>query len=404
MEGKRFIHKIKITNLLSFGSEGVEIDLEPLNVIIGANASGKSNLMEVLRILKATPSDLAEPFRRGGGIGEWMWKGEKQSNSQLEASIETIVDYQMGKMGLRYGLGFRSISSRLELIYEEIENEKAFKGKNQPFFYYKNKGQWVIINVLEIDQDGKHFERKLRHEDIDPQQSILSQKKDKDIYPEITFLGQNFGHIAMFKEWTFGRGAMIREPQPPDLPGDFPTPDMTNLPHVLSDLQKRTIIDEAISKYMAILSERIIKVSPKLTGGAIQIFFHEKGLESAIPATRASDGVIRFLTLLTILLHPDPPPLVCIEEPELGLHPDMMPTIAELLIDASKRTQLIVTTHSDILVSALGNEVPESILVCEKDDSGSHFRRLEKDKLTEWLKDYSLGELWMKGELGGTRW
>ena len=81
----------------------------------------------------------------------------------------------------------------------------------------------------------------------------------------------------------------------------------------------------------------------------------------------------------------------------------MLSTIAELLIDASHRTQLIVTTHSDILISAL-TEVPESVLVCERDDQGSHFRRLEKEPLKEWLNKYSLGEVWLMGEIGGNRW
>ena len=111
--------------------------------------------------------------------------------------------------------------------------------------------------------------------------------------------------------------------------------------------------------------------------------------------------MLRYLSLLVILCHPEPPPLICIEEPELGMHPDILSDIAELLIEASHRTQLIITTHSDILVSEL-SEVPESILVCERDDHGTSMRRLQKEKLEEWLKKYTLGDLWMSGELGGT--
>jgi predicted ATPase len=87
----------------------------------------------------------------------------------------------------------------------------------------------------------------------------------------------------------------------------------------------------------------------------------------------------------------------------LGLHPDILPTIAELLIEASRQTQLVVTTHSDGLVSAL-TEVPEAILVCEHDERGSHLHRLDPEQLKQWLKRYSLGELWRMGEIGGTRW
>lgn len=144
-------------------------------------------------------------------------------------------------------------------------------------------------------------------------------------------------------------------------------------------------------------------ISTKIHGGTVQVFILEKGLSQAVPATRLSDCTLRFLCLLAILCHPTPPPLLCIEEPELGLHPDVIPVIADLLKLASERTQLVVTTHSETLVSSL-SENPESIVVCDRDSGGTHLRRLTKDKLDEWLSKYSLGELWRMGEIGGTRW
>ena len=106
-------------------------------------------------------------------------------------------------------------------------------------------------------------------------------------------------------------------------------------------------------------------ISTKIQGGTLQLYIEEEG-GRLIPATRLSDGTLRYLCLLAILCHPDPPPVIGIEEPELGLHPDILPTVAELLKKASERTQLFVTTHSDALVSAL-SDMPESILVCESD-------------------------------------
>lgn len=94
---------------------------------------------------------------------------------------------------------------------------------------------------------------------------------------------------------------------------------------------------------------------------------------------------------------------MCIEKPELGLHPDIIPVVAELLIESSRKTQVIVTTHSDALVSALSEE-SESVLVCDRNDQGSTLTRLDANHLKEWLEKYSLGELWKMGELGGTRW
>ena len=86
-----------------------------------------------------------------------------------------------------------------------------------------------------------------------------------------------------------------------------------------------------------------------------------------------------------------------------GLHPDILPKVADLLISASTCTQLIVTTHSDILVGAM-TERPEVILVCEKHERQTVMRRLDEKSLASWLEKYRLGELWTRGELGGTRW
>ena len=142
------------------------------------------------------------------------------------------------------------------------------------------------------------------------------------------------------------------------------------------------------------------EITPSIRGGEIQYRIREKGLSDSISMKRISEGYVRFLCLLAILCHPEPPSVICIEEPEQCMHPDIIPLIAELLIDASHRTQLFVTTHSDYLVSAL-TDVPESVIVCERMISGTHLKRLEKEPLKEWLKEYTLGDLWAMGEIGG---
>ena len=136
-------------------------------------------------------------------------------------------------------------------------------------------------------------------------------------------------------------------------------------------------------------------------GGTVQIFLQEGNI--TIPATRLSDGTLRYLSLLAILCHPRPPPLVCIEDPELGLHPDIIPGLADLLREASQRCQLIVTTHSDTLVDAL-TDTPESVVVCAKENGQTTMKRLDKQDLAGWLERYSLGDYWMRGGFGGTRW
>jgi predicted ATPase len=176
--------------------------------------------------------------------------------------------------------------------------------------------------------------------------------------------------------------------------------DGSNLGLVLNNLQYQ-IGSRAIIEKLKTVYQEAEELSVKIYGGTVQIFIREEGLIQPIPATRLSDGTLRYLFLLALLLDPTPPPLICIEEPEIGLHPDMMSTIADLLVEASERTQLIVTTHSEALVSSLP---PESVLVCERDYQGTHLRRLNPERLQKWLENYSLGELWSMGEIGGTRW
>ena len=136
-----------------------------------------------------------------------------------------------------------------------------------------------------------------------------------------------------------------------------------------------------------------------ISGATVQFYLHESNYGTPIPATRLSDGTIRFLALLATLLTPDPPRVVCIEEPELGLHPDAVAMLADLLVEASDRMQLVVTTHSDALVSALTNQ-PDAIVACERPGAGTELRRLDPEKLASWLEDYRLGDLWRMGELG----
>jgi predicted ATPase len=145
---------------------------------------------------------------------------------------------------------------------------------------------------------------------------------------------------------------------------------------------------------------RYTRLSTKVSAGSVQIYLHEDGLSVPVPATRLSDGTLRFLALLAILLNPESATLICVEEPELGLHPDALFLLAELLVEASAKTQVIVTTHSDALVSEL-TEHAESVLVCDYGETGTELRRLDSTKLTFWLDKYRLGEVWRLGKIGG---
>lgn len=398
---KRLLKSIRVRNLLSFGPESPELELLALNVLIGPNGSGKSNLIEALTLLQAAPRDLLDPIQAGGGIHEWLWKGADQTPI---AEIEATLDNSVSKMSpLRHRLSLTMVGQRAELVDESIENEHPRPGESAAYFYYRYQHGKPVLNVKsEPDSDGR-WKRELRRDDLPLDQSVLSQRKDPDLYPEVTWLGNQYAKLKVFREWNLGRNTAPRKPQATDLVSGFLREDAANLALVLNDLEHRSGLRRSLVEKLKDADASIEDFSTKVQGGTIQLFLHYSGLRSPVPATRLSDGTIRYLCLLAVLCHPSPPPLVCIEEPELGLHPDLLAGLADLLIDASQRTQLIVTTHSDTLVDGL-TKVPEAVVVCEKTQGSTEKCRKSGAELSKWLESYGLGQLWRKGEIGGNRW
>ncbi|MBF0132737.1 MAG: AAA family ATPase [Magnetococcales bacterium] len=420
---KILIKSIRIRNLLSFGSDTDETELLSLNVLVGPNASGKSNLIETIGLLQAAPKDLTSPFRGkgGGGFQEWLWKGSHTpppKEIDVSGEIEVTVNYDASreKVPLRYKISLAISGQKYMVASEVVENAfPEYRNLKDVRFYYRLSNGHPILNIP--DENGvsggrtSKQKRKLKHlnpTDISNDQSILSHRKDPVQYPEITYLGKQFEQIKLYREWNLGRNTAPRRPQPTDMPDDFLEEDANNLVLVLNSLQHTPPVRDLILEHMANFSDSFDNLNFKVQGGTVQLFleevFSEEGSGSGlIPATRLSDGTLRFLCLLSVLCHPTPPPLICIEEPEIGLHPDIIPTVAQLLIEASHRTQLIVTTHSDILIDAL-THVPEALVLCEKHNGKTSMRREEPEKLKAWLKDHRLGQLWLRGDLGGTRW
>jgi predicted ATPase len=399
---KRFLRTIKLRNILSFGPDTPELELQSLNVLIGPNGAGKSNLIEAVGLLQSAPTNLLDPIRAGGGISEWLWKG---SDRVPVAEIDTTVFYPQGKMPLRHRLQFTMVGQRAELLDEAIENEHPnWPGEPDVYFYYRYQSGHPVLNVKtdEPSVDGRAH-RQLRRQDLAIDQSVVSQRKDPDQYPEVTYLGNEYAKIKLFREWNFGRSTQPRRPQPTDLPADFLREDAANIALVLNDLEHRSNLRASIVEQLREADGSIVDFSTRVLGGTIQLFLHYAGLNAPIPATRLSDGTVRYLCLLAVLCHPEPPPLVCLEEPELGLHPDLLVKLADLLVDASHRMQLIVTTHSDTLVDGL-TKVPEAVIVCEKQNGSTKMSRRSSADLAVWLKDYGLGQLWRSGEIGGNRW
>ncbi len=378
----RTIQSIRLDNFLSFAPGAEWFDLSDLNVLIGPNGAGKSNVVEAFELLHAATGDFAAAIRDGGGAQEWLWKG---SESSAKVTLETTINTPIEALGHR--LAFSVVRNRVEIVDEVLQKEDSSEATG--YLVYRTPDGTLMRRILrggDVPETG----------DMPPlssDQSILSQHRSF-----ITLeVGGVYRAIQTFREWTFGRYTHLRQPQRADLPEDRLLPDASNLPLIL--LQIEHADGRRFNELLTLFLPRFERMSTLVSGNTVQFFLHERGLSSPVSAARLSDGTLRFVAILATLLNPNPARLVCIEEPELGMHPDALTIIADLLVEASSRMQIIVTTHSDVLVSALTNH-PDAIVACEKPNLSTTLRRLDPERLRDWLEDYRLGDLWRMGEIG----
>ncbi len=408
-----FLKTIRLKNFLSYGNSSEEIKLKSLNVLIGPNTSGKSNLIEALRLLRAAPqkgreNDIENVLSKGGGVSEWIWKGESKDRI-TEIQVHTD-SYSRMNLIIKYNLKFHETSNkRFEILEESLIRKTNISDKpegNKADYYYSIGGHPELTTTI---WEQKHTHKLIYSfsvpeiistDDFNLNQSILSQRYDNERFPNISFLSDKFLGIKIYKDWDLSISSPIRAYQDTNMPPDFLKEDASNLALILNYLLEKSDTSKLVHDSLRKFSLSFEEIIPSIRGGETQYRIRERGLSDSISMKRLSEGYVRFLCLLAILCHPDPPSVICIEEPEQCMHPDIIPVIAELLINASHRTQLFVTTHSDHLVSAL-TDVPESVIVCNRVKSGTHLKRLEKEPLKEWLKEYTLGDLWRRGEIGG---
>lgn len=401
MDGKRTFQKIRLENFLSFGNEGMEIELQPLNVLIGPNAAGKSNFLETFRLFKGiADGDLSKVIREGGGIREYLWKGVP---GDPVAKIEVVIKESQITPALSHRIGITAEGQLMSVTEEQIEISPS-AGKNgqeaELVYRFPDDNRRGTLRV-EAEHQGQPVARLQSDLVIGGNRSIIGLYRDPRRYRELAILESVFGRIQFARDLNLSGFGPVKVPQRTDLPSDVLWEDASNLGLILNNYPTKT--KQQIVQYLKSVYDPIEEINTRVEGNTVQIFIEERGLASRTPAIRLSDGTLRYLCLLTLLNQPTLPSVLCLEEPEVGLHPDVIHTVADLLVEASRRVQIIVTTHSETLVSQL-SEVSEAVIVCEREQNGTQLRRLQPAKLQEWLEDYSLGDLWRKGLLGGTRW
>jgi predicted ATPase len=410
-----FLKSVRPVNLLSFGPNTEEIELRPLNILIGPNGSGKSNLIEVIRLLYFLPEK--EPWvsvLESGGVDEWIWKGEKgedrHSSIHTTIAFEPIPDSRVtgapANFDFIYLISLDRLQASFRIAREVIHTVRRPDGSESDYAWFESNGMQGAIH-----ERNELLGEQPRYVALSADRSVLSQVASLPVQltsigvvlPELYEIAKFFDSFDFHQDWEFGADLTPRDPIPVGQPVERLEENARNLAQMLTHYKDyhRQVFDQ-INQQMKRFYEPLKGVDVRLIGTHLQVVVYEEG-DFSIPAYRLSDGTLRWLALLTILLNPSPAPVTCIEEPELGLHPDIIPTLADLLRDASTRTQLILTTHSQSLVECFSDD-PESVCVCEKVDGATRIKRLDGKRLEVWLKDYSLGHLWASGQIGGNRW
>ena len=385
-----FIKRLRLKKLLSFND--TEVELRQLNVLIGPNAVGKSNLIEAVSLLQAAPiapANLTRTLLQGGGIRQWLWLGGPVPSPI--ATVECDLSREQPDGPIAYKLEFSEDAQGFVILSEQLARAVPPAGPFEPAVYFTRQVSQGTVSGAEITY-------------LSRSESVLSLFKSPADTTPITAVGRHFEQIRIFREFrTTGPSSQARYGISTSVPKDALMDGGDNLALVLHEMDFLGVRGRLLGDLRR-FCERFEDVKTRVGAGIAQIFLKETGLIENLSAIRMSDGTLKFLCLLAVLFDPKPPPLICIEEPEVGLHPDALQLVAEALVEASETVQLIVTTHSEALVDALSGQ-PESVLVCERDfDNGTQFKRLDKDQLHEWLEHYTLGELWRKGEIGGGRW
>ncbi|HUJ21023.1 MAG TPA: AAA family ATPase, partial [Bryobacteraceae bacterium] len=291
------LRSITLKNLLSFKEAAFE-EVQPLNVLIGPNGSGKSNLIEAIGLLQAAPVDLNGSVTRGGGVREWIWKGE--SATSPVAAIECTVIQEPDSTYI-YRLEFSEQAQGL-FVQKELFRD-AFPGpQQQPSVYFDRTGENVSFPL----QSGSGR--------VAGQESVLRSYRSPVDPTPISRLGREFEHLRIYHDFQTGPRSQARWGIAPGAVKQYLEDGGANLAAVLHEMQFTGSLDRVVA-YMREFCERYRAVRVREDGGVFRAYVVEDGISDPVPAIRLSDGTLKLLCLLTILLNEKVPPLVCIEEP-----------------------------------------------------------------------------------------
>lgn len=375
-----------------------------LNVLIGPNGSGKSNLLRALEMISVSArGGLGKHVQEAGGMQSLVWDGEateislkvKTTPAEPERSEETdslTYDFHLNRIGQTSAY---RISRELLGNYYRVE----IKDKTEPFKFLERKGSKGM--VFSETQRGLEAAPEL----IAEEETLLSLVSGPFFENRVIALFQKeLTGWSVYHDLRVDNCAPIRQAAV-TRPERRVTPDGQNLISVMhtlytGDRKFKRDINAAMKAAFGDDFEELA-FSPA-ADQKIQLQVRWKSLNREQSAADLSDGTLRFLFLLTVLASPTPAPVIAIDEPEIGLHPGMLPIIAEHAVDASLRSQIIFTTHSPQFLDAFRDTLPTTT-VTKWENGETELKSIDGEDLKYWLKDYTLGNLFKSGELEGMK-
>jgi len=407
---------VKITELLIEGFRSFKSQTwrpGDLNVVIGPNASGKSNLLRFLEMIQASAEGkLAKFVQHEGGMGAIVWDGVAEDLHVRIVTKSYPRGVRLGPLSLFYDLHLRHFKVR-SAFHVQIEH-LAFQTPNQdanqiilergPVSGFiqaippeELESQWAILGFTQADEKKIEFD-------------FCSTSSVETSLSGVTGIVKINEYIEQFREFLANwkiyqsfrtdRDAPVRMPQVTRAETQL-DPDGQNLISVLHSLytESREFKADVNQAMIAAFGDHFEElIFPPAADQRVQMRVRWQGSKHETSTADLSDGTLRFLYLLAILANPNPAPLIAIDEPETGLHPSMLPIIADYAREAATRTQVIFTTHSPDLLTAFGDD-PPTTTVTEWRENETHLKVLSGDELSYWLKNYTLGELFRSNEL-----
>ncbi len=369
-----------------------DVSWEPgrLNVLIGPNGSGKSNLLRALRLLQqSAQGGLAEAILRQGGIGSLLWDGQAQ---ELSWFIRTDPVSSVFGEAMSYELRLRQLgaTSAYRVEYERLWGESPMSLKSLE----RRPG----LAITTFDNQGLTL---TAHEGSVPDdESLLSLISGLFGNPAQVSFRDGLVSWGIYHDLHVDLGATIRQPAVARLEKRVAADGQNLIPvlHTLYSSSRDFRNDVDMAMRAAFGDEFEDLTFPPAADQRVQMRLRWRSLKSAQSAADLSDGTIRFLLLLAILANPEPESLIAIDEPEAGLHPGMLPIVAEYAREAARRTQVILTTHSPQFLDAFRDE-PPTTTVAHWVDGETRLSVVDGEELARWLEEYSLGALFRSGEL-----